>query len=319
MSGDNLRRLGDSISVPIKSDDDGFTGRECPKDDCEGYFKIQFGTGLKGENPCHCPYCGHLGPHNTFWTKEQLEYAKSVAMNKITGALLKDFKKMEFDHRPSGAFGIGISLKVEGKPHPVRYYREKALETELVCDKCTLRYAVYGVFAFCPDCGAHNSRQILAKNLDLFEKQLTLSKTLEKDLADHLVTDALENAVSAFDGYGREVARRFASKAMNQARAETISFQSLAGARKTCTELFGLDFAAEFSAAEWKAAVTAFQKRHLFSHTMGVIDEKYVAATGDTSAVVGRKAIVTPEEVVLLIHLLRRIGEALFTGLEAKT
>ena len=43
---------------------------------------------------------------------------------------------------------------------------EKQLETEVVCVNCTLRYSVYGVFAFCPDCGQHNSLQILDKNLD---------------------------------------------------------------------------------------------------------------------------------------------------------
>src|SRR5450759_1259742 len=85
---DNFRRLGNSISIPIPADSDAFTGRECPQPDCEGYFKIEFGTGLKGEGlPCHCPYCGHTAGHDHFWTKEQIEYAKSVAMRTITAAL----------------------------------------------------------------------------------------------------------------------------------------------------------------------------------------------------------------------------------------
>jgi hypothetical protein len=53
---ENLRRLGNQIRILIPADDDGMTGRECPVDTCQGYFKIQFGTGLKGDNlPCHCP------------------------------------------------------------------------------------------------------------------------------------------------------------------------------------------------------------------------------------------------------------------------
>ena len=91
---DHLRRLGDSLSIPIRADESGFTGRECPQPDCEGYFKIELGTGLKGEGlPCHCPYCGHVSGHDQFWTKEQIEYAKSVAMRKIADALHKDLKK----------------------------------------------------------------------------------------------------------------------------------------------------------------------------------------------------------------------------------
>lgn len=54
---DHLRRLGNSISIPIPADENAFTGRECPQPDCEGYFKIELGTDLKGEGlPCHCPY-----------------------------------------------------------------------------------------------------------------------------------------------------------------------------------------------------------------------------------------------------------------------
>ena len=121
---DHLRRLGDSISIPISADEHGFTGRECPRPECEGYFKIELGTGLKGEGlPCHCPYCGHAAGHDQFWTKEQIEYTKSVAMRKITDALHKDLKKLEFDHKPKGAFGIGISMKVKpGRPTPIHYW-----------------------------------------------------------------------------------------------------------------------------------------------------------------------------------------------------
>ena len=122
---DHLRRLGTKISISIPADENCFTGRECPQPDCEGYFKIELGTGLKGEGlPCHCPYCGHAAGHDQFWTKEQIEYATSVAMRKITAAIHKDLKKLEFDHKPEGAFGIGISMKVEpGRQPPIHYYR----------------------------------------------------------------------------------------------------------------------------------------------------------------------------------------------------
>ena len=111
---------------------------------------------------------------------------------------------MEFDIKPRGALGIGMSLKVEGRPHPIKHYRESQLETEVVCDHCSLRYAIYGVFAYCPDCGRHNSRQILDKNLELAGKQLYLAASVERELSAHLVADALENVVSAFDVFGRE-------------------------------------------------------------------------------------------------------------------
>ena len=181
---DHLRQLGNSFFVAIQPDENGFTGRECPQPDCQGYFKIECGTGLMGKGlPCHCSYCGHTAGHDHFWTKEQIEYAKSVAMRKITDALHKDLKKLEFDHKPKGGFGIGISMKVmPGRLTPIHYYRERQLETEVVCVNCTLRYSIYGVFAYCPDCGQHNSLQILDKNLEVVKKMLNMATDAEKEL-----------------------------------------------------------------------------------------------------------------------------------------
>jgi hypothetical protein len=194
----NLKNLGTQFSIPIRPDEDGYVGRECPVKECLGYFKITPGTGVKGPAPCHCPYCGHEGEGKTFFTPEQIEYARSVVIRRVTDAIRKDFKSLEFDHKPSGPFGIGISMKLkESAPLPIRYYREKQLETEVTCDSCTLRYAIYGVFGWCPDCGVHNSLQILVKNLALAQKELALAQTAEAELAHHLIGDALENAVSA--------------------------------------------------------------------------------------------------------------------------
>jgi hypothetical protein len=154
----NLERLGNRIYVPLEPDEEGYLGRECPEKTCLGYFTIALGTGIKGPAPCHCPYCGHTGDQDTFLTEEQLEYAESVALHRVTEAVIKDLKALEYNRKLSrGMFDIGISVKVDGRPHPIRYYREKQLETEVICDHCTLRYAIYGAFGFCPDCGVHNS------------------------------------------------------------------------------------------------------------------------------------------------------------------
>jgi len=315
---DHLRRLGNSISIPIPADENAFTGHECPQSECEGYFKIELGTGLKGEGlPCHCPYCGHIAGPDHFWTKEQIEYAKSVAMRKITDALHKDLKKLEFDHKPKGAFGIGISMKVKpGRATPIHYYREKQLETEVVCDHCTLRYSVYGVFAFCPDCGQHNSLQILAKNLEVVGKMLDLAAGAEKDLAEKLIENALEDCVSAFDGFGRELCRLHANRARSPAKAEKMSFQNLEGAKTTFLDLFGIDLSAEVASEEWRAAAIGFQKRHLVTHKLGVVDQEYITKTGDTRAVVGRKIGIGADEVKGLARIINTLAPRISADLQ---
>lgn len=296
---DHLRQLGNSVSVSIPADEDGFTGRECPNAKCEGYFKIEFGTGLPGsEMPCHCPYCGHTAGHDQFWTKAQLEYAKSIALRKITVALHKDLKRLEFNHKPKGAFGIGISMKVKpGRPIPIRHYREQRLETEVTCDNCTLRYSVYGVFAFCPDCGQHNSLQILRKNLEVVQKMLDLAADTDTALAEKLIENALEDCVSAFDGFGREFCRLHFDRTTGSRQNHVRSFQNLNRARANLLDLYGIDLASFVIAETWERALIAFQKRHLLSHKMGVIDQEYIERTGDKTAVPGRKIAVSADEV----------------------
>jgi hypothetical protein len=303
---DALRGLGNRISVPIKPDKDGYLGRECPNPECEDYFKITPGTGIKGPAPCHCPYCGHTGESKTFWTREQIEYARSVVKQKVVEAVRQDLKALEFEHKPTGPFGIGISMKLKpGAPVPIRWYREKNLETEIICDQCGLRYAIYGVFAWCPDCGIHNSLQILTKNLELATRKLALAESVKSDLAEMVVTDALAGIVSGFDGFGRELCSDGENKA---------SFQSLEGGRKRVQQRFGFDMADAVTEEEWRSACRSFQKRHLIAHRMGVVDEEYVQKACDATAVVGRKVMLAPEEVTALVGIVERIGKRLYEG-----
>jgi hypothetical protein len=280
--------------------------------ECESYFKTQFGTGLKGENlPCHCPYCGHAAGTDKFFTKAQVEYAQSVVVNQVTGAVLKDLKSLEFDHRPRGTFDIGISMKVLGRPTPIRHYREKQLETEVVCEQCTLRYMIYGVFGFCPDCGVHNSFQILKKNLELVGKMLAVAETQEQAVAQSLIANGLEDCVSAFNGFGREVYQLHAKTLTDPAKVEKFSFQNLEGARQNMSRLFNLDLSAGLTDDEWKAAVQAFQKRHLLSHKMGVIDEEYCRKSGDPHAAIGHKVNIAVDEVRVLGQIIGKLGRYL--------
>ena len=313
----HLKQLGNQFSIPISRDENGYLGRECPE--CERYFKITPGTGLSGTDlPCRCPYCGHSAAQDQFFTKAQIEYARSVVINKVTGAFIKDLKKLEFNHRPRGAFGIGISMKVEGRPRPIRHYAEMDLEEEVVCDNCTLRYTVYGTFAFCPDCGKHNSLQILEKNLALARKQIDLAATVEGDLSDQLIADALENGVSAFDGFGREACRVYSSKASDTAKATALSFQNLAGAHRNVLALFGVDLTAALDAKDWTFACRCFQKRHLLAHKMSIVDDAYIKATSDGHATVGRKVSIISEDVIALLVAIQTLGAYLTTELAKK-
>jgi hypothetical protein len=315
----HLRKLGSQFSISLPCDAEGLIGRECPVTECEGYFKVQPGTGLKGENvPCHCPYCGRGAGSDKFYTKAQVEYAKSVVMREVSGALLKDLKSLEFNYRPKGAFGIGISMKVSGQPTAIRRYRESKLETEVVCERCTLRYTIYGVFGFCPDCAIHNSLQILNKNFELVQKLLVVAETQDPQVAQRLIENALEDCVSAFDGFGRETCRVFAIKTAKPEKAAEIRFQNITAARDRVREQFHVDFASTVASVDWTHILCAFQKRHLLAHKMGVVDEDYLSATGESPSLLGRKVSISAADVCDLVALLHQLGAELFRSLETK-
>ena len=179
-----------------------------------------------------------------------------------------------------------------------------------------MRYTIYGVFAFCPDCGRHNSRQILDTNLEMAGKQLDLAAGLQGDLAAHLVADSLENVVSAFDGFGREVCRVHAAEAADPAKAECLSFQNLPAARRNVLSLFGFDLEFVLAPDGWATACRGFQKRHLLAHRMGVVDEEYVRKSGDTQAKVGRKVAIEPGDVRGLIGCVAKLGQHLADNLQ---
>jgi len=82
----HLRNLGNHLSIPISPDEGGYISRGRPIVKCRGHFKIIPGTGVKGAAPCYCPYCGHSGASNTLFTQEQIEYAKSVVLRRVTEA-----------------------------------------------------------------------------------------------------------------------------------------------------------------------------------------------------------------------------------------
>ena|SRR5438552_444975 len=145
---------------------------------------------------------------------------------------------------------------------------------------------------------------------------LDLAGGVEKVLAEKLIENALEDCVSAFDGFGRELCRLHANRARNPARVEKMSFQNLEGAKTTFLDLFGMDLSADIVAEEWRAAVSGFQKRHLVTHKLGVVDQEYITKTGDARAVVGRKIGLDADEVRGLARIIRKLAPRLSDNLQ---
>jgi hypothetical protein len=181
----------------------------------------------------------------------------------------------------------------------------------VVCESCTLGYAIYGLFGFCPDCGAHNSLQILSKNLDLVIKQLDLACTIEDAaLRRNLTEDALENCVSAFEGFGRETCR---IRAQPDGSVAPISFQNPNRFAGRLVESFGFDLRTQMADSDWVEIHQGFMKRHVIAHRSGIVDAQYIAETSDPAATIGRLIPLEENEVRKLAQLVRSLGQQLVT------
>lgn len=309
------RELGTDFAVELPADETGHVGRQCPNPPCGKYFKVESTARFDANTHCLCPYCGHRDEHEEFHTPEQIAYAKSLLTQEVEEAAVRELKRLarDFNRRSRGNI-LGIEMDVEPSPVQLRRYSEKILETYLACDKCEFQYAVYGVFAFCPECGQHNSVQTLAKNIDIVNKMLDRSDGSADELRQKDIENALAGCVSAFDGFGRELCRIHTAKCSDPAKLVRVSFQNLDGARQNVRYLFGVDLAAGLTADEWTAAVRGFQKRHLFAHKMGVIDAEYGERSRDPHAVAGRKVSVSESEVRELGEIVVKLGRYLTTA-----
>ncbi|MFM9903634.1 MAG: hypothetical protein ACKVQJ_03575 [Pyrinomonadaceae bacterium] len=195
---------------------------------------------------------------------------------------------------------------------PIRHYREKSLETKVTCDSCAPDYSVFGVFAYCPDCAVHNSLLILRKNLNLIDRQLTLAETVkELDLRVHLIEDALENCVSAFDGFARETCLIRTTKSASAEKCKKLKFQNLNRAASTLKELFGVDLAASLTQSDWHLVRIRFIQRHLLAHKAGVADQKFLEEVGPKYGIIGRRISIAQKGVRQLLVLVESLGTKL--------
>ena len=275
------------VRVPIKTDEKGLLGRECPSGKCGQYFKLKPGTGLPIDE-CSCPYCGTKGDSSDFLTEDQLRYAQTYGAKQVLEPILSKFAQdIEGLNRgqSGGLFSLEFSVRRQGIR--VHSYIEKQLETEVTCDRCALEFAVYGVFASCPDCGQLNALTVCLASLETAKKKLTLSKdqSLDADLRRDILRDALGGAIGAFDAYGKALrARRmsFASKAKPNLfqDIEALDGELKAGGMPGIEQLIGTP--------NWEQMKWFFQARHIYTHNAGVVDARFVAKQPSYGHMLGR-------------------------------
>ena len=302
------------ISVNIPTDENGMIGRECLE--CERYFKLKPGTGLPTDH-CHCPYCEYEGDADKFWTPAQIEYAESIVVNQVIGQYLKpsldrlnkSFKELERKTRNNfiqfkfQSSGTDIQL-------PIKHYDELELETSVLCDSCGLEFAVFGVFARCPDCKNLNAFLIYTKSIETTYKKLEIF--MKPDVPIEIRNDSfkfiLSDCIAAFDALGKEL--RSKKTSLFPDRPKNL-FQNIFQLNKDMGEVISKKH------SHFDFLHKMFQVRHLFEHNMGVIDDDFIKKIPAYKDRLGMKYKITEQELNLFINSMRELGSIVESYFEA--
>ena len=313
-----------SIPVTIQSDEKGYFDRECPNEDCLYTFKILMKDWEEkvSDEEVHCPMCGHVDTSDKWWTQDQLEEIKKIAekwaLNYIQGELDKSFKKLAQSTRHNKYIRITYKpgRRVSFINNPIGQREE--WETEICCEKCGTHYSVIGSAYFCPCCGYNsavdsfnNSLESIRKMLDsLPEMKAMLTDKYDMDSAETMCRSLLESSigdmVSAF--------QKFASckyEELSGKYSRVNDFQIIDKGSQLFEEETGNGYSKWLSSAELSFMKRMFQKRHLLEHNNGLVDQKYLDKSLDSSYSLGQRIIIKETDAYKLLDILKTLGNEL--------
>ena len=313
-----------TIPVTIQSDEKGFFDRECPNEECLFRFKIKMSDWEEkvSDEEVHCPMCGYVAESDKWWTQDQLdsmqEIAANYAMNLIQKELDKSFKQLERSTR-NNKF-----IKIKYKPgrrvsfinNPIGQMPE--WETEITCTDCGTTYSVIGTAYFCPCCGRNNVRTALLDSMSSIKQMVDslgdieglliekVGKDAAKDMVNKMLEDCLGNIVSAFQKYAELLYSQ-----MSEGSARVNDFQMVDKGSNLFYQACGKGYDEWLSEHELRRMTLLFQRRHIFEHNAGIVDNRYLQKTGDTAYVEGQHMILKKSEVLELLTIVRKLCEGL--------
>jgi len=323
-----LERLeaGTSVSIPVEADERGYVDKECPAANCRDLFKVleHDWRHVFREEQVFCPRCGHSAPADQWWTTEQVEQAQGKAFAQVQSRISKAIRRdaRDFNRRQPREGFIKMSMKAHGAEHPsviVPLKTAEILEQCIECEQCHARYAVLGPAFFCPCCGGNSIDRMFGSALDKVRAKASrldtireaLSREANRDIAESLCRSILESGIKdcvvAFQNYAYH---RYVSIA-GVTNPPANVFQRLDRGSELWRETTGKGYEDWLAPGELDHLRVLFQRRHLLAHTDGIVDQKYLDNSGDSTYRVGQRIVVTANEVVEMASLTAKLGDAI--------
>lgn len=312
------------IPVMFQSDSKGYIDRLCPNENCSYIFKINMKDWKEkvSNEEVHCPMCGQIATPDKWTTQEQLDamrelvidFAKVMTLKKVDEAFsglahsTKRNKFVKVTYKP------GCRITFQNNP----IGQSEEWETDITCEECGTRYSVIGSAYFCPCCGHNSAISAFDESMDSIEKMIAslpemkqmLTTSYGKDKAETMCRSLLENSlgniVSAF--------QKFASCLYDKLTGETSrvnDFQMVDKGSQLFENAIGKGYEEWLSDEELREMKVLFQRRHLIEHNNGMVDQKYVDKSGDSSYAVGQRLVVKKNDALTLLAIIRKLGAGL--------
>ena len=313
---------GMQVSIPIETDENGFSDRECPDKECMFLFKVHEDDwkNIFKDEAVFCPMCGNESTSDSFWTTEQVNNAEKQAGEYIEGKIhkaMKDDARSFNSRQPKGGF-ISMSMSVKGHtlqklimPIP----SQEIFEQKINCEKCESRYSVIGSAFFCPCCGHNSVEQTFTNTINKIESSINniptirkapneISKDQSENTCQTLIEKCLLDCVVAFQRYCDIM---YSKHKGSKSKVPFNAFQKLDLGGKLWREILNESYTDWLNVREYNRLNILFQRRHLLQHTEGIVDEKYINKSSDNKYKTGQRIIVKEKDAIELVDYIKTL------------
>jgi hypothetical protein len=308
------------VTVHFEADKDGYLDKECPSESCKYQFKVSLEdwNNFFNEEVIYCPLCKHESHSKNWFTEEQVKFGEESAGEEmkrlVNNALIigaKDFNR----NQPKNSF-IKMSMNVKVGRTKVLLPKEATdeMQQKIKCKECNARYAVIGNAYFCPCCGYNSIEDTFdnsllkieskIKNIDIIKNALqNLNKDEVSNTIQSLIESSLNEGLVAFQRYCEATFLR------NHPNIKVTfnAFQKLDVGGEYWQKLIGESYINWLRVDEYKSLIILFQKRHLLSHTEGIVDQKYIDKSNDNTYKVGQRIVIKESDVFEMVEYIRKI------------
>lgn len=267
----------------------------------------------------YCPFCGKVAPAKSWWTTEQIEQAKSQAINgvkaKINQALEQDTNDFN-RHTPKTGF-ITMSMKFSGSTYapnlPAAALEE--MQQKITCEKCGARYEVIGSAFYCPCCGCNSAKQTFINTIKKVKSKINNLETVRaaiseysKDEAARTCSSLIETSIPDLVVALQRLCECIYTQMPGAKAIKKNVFQRLDDGNKLWVELVGEGYEDWISSNEYSKLKKCFQQRHCLQHKEGIVDQEYIDKSGDTSYAVGQHLIIKEKDILDYSNIVTTIG-----------